>query len=55
LYLLDIVTKTTLSSILYRFASKASLWIRQKLEDNPARPEMLITEPGVGYRLVAKA
>ncbi len=29
--------------------------LRQKLEADPARPEMLITEPGVGYRLVAKA
>ncbi len=26
--------------------------LRQKLEDNPALPKMLITEPGVGYRLV---
>lgn len=25
--------------------------LRQKLEDNPARPTVLITEPGVGYRL----
>jgi two-component system KDP operon response regulator KdpE len=25
--------------------------LRQKLEDNPALPKMLITEPGVGYRL----
>ncbi|MBK9746864.1 MAG: response regulator [Chloroflexi bacterium] len=29
--------------------------LRQKLEADPARPELLITEPGVGYRLVAKA
>ncbi len=25
--------------------------LRRKLEDNPARPTFLITEPGVGYRL----
>jgi two-component system KDP operon response regulator KdpE len=25
--------------------------LRQKLEDDPARPEMLLTEAGVGYRL----
>jgi two-component system KDP operon response regulator KdpE len=25
--------------------------LRQKLEDNPARPRYLVTEPGVGYRL----
>ncbi len=25
--------------------------LRQKLEDDPARPKLLITEPGVGYRL----
>ncbi len=25
--------------------------LRQKLEDNPARPTYLLTEPGVGYRL----
>lgn len=25
--------------------------LRQKLEDEPARPKLLITEPGVGYRL----
>jgi two-component system KDP operon response regulator KdpE len=27
-------------------------YLREKLESNPARPELLITEPGVGYRLV---
>jgi two-component system KDP operon response regulator KdpE len=26
--------------------------LRQKLEDNPALPQLIITEPGVGYRLV---
>jgi len=26
--------------------------LRQKLEENPARPKYLLTEPGVGYRLV---
>ncbi|MGD0674593.1 MAG: response regulator [Polyangiaceae bacterium] len=25
--------------------------LRQKLEENPARPQYLLTEPGVGYRL----
>ncbi|MBF0130941.1 MAG: winged helix-turn-helix domain-containing protein, partial [Alphaproteobacteria bacterium] len=25
--------------------------LRQKLEDNPARPSLILTEPGVGYRL----
>ncbi len=28
--------------------------LREKLEANPAQPELLITEPGVGYRLVFK-
>lgn len=28
--------------------------LREKLEANPAQPELLTTEPGVGYRLVAK-
>ena len=28
--------------------------LREKLEANPAQPELLITEPGVGYRLVCK-
>ena len=27
-------------------------YLREKLEANPAKPELLITEPGVGYRLV---
>ena len=25
--------------------------LRQKLEDNPAEPKLILTEPGVGYRL----
>jgi len=28
--------------------------LREKLETNPAQPELFITEPGVGYRLLAK-
>jgi two-component system KDP operon response regulator KdpE len=28
--------------------------LREKLESNPAEPELLITEPGVGYRLVSQ-
>jgi two-component system KDP operon response regulator KdpE len=28
--------------------------LREKLEANPAQPELLTTEPGVGYRLIAK-
>jgi len=27
-------------------------YLRDKLENNPAKPQLLITEPGVGYRLV---
>jgi two-component system KDP operon response regulator KdpE len=27
--------------------------LRQKLEENPAMPRLIVTEPGVGYRLVA--
>ena len=26
-------------------------YLRRKLEDDPARPRMIVTEPGVGYRL----
>ncbi len=29
--------------------------LRQKLEANPALPQLLITEPGVGYRLVVQS
>jgi two-component system KDP operon response regulator KdpE len=28
--------------------------LREKLEANPAQPELFVTEPGVGYRLVSK-
>ena len=28
--------------------------IRRKIEDNPARPEYLFTEVGVGYRLAGE-
>lgn len=27
--------------------------LRQKLEDEPARPRLIVNEPGVGYRLIA--
>ena len=27
--------------------------LRHKLEKNPSRPQMIITEPGVGYRMIA--
>jgi two-component system KDP operon response regulator KdpE len=27
--------------------------LREKLEKNPAQPELLVTESGVGYRLLA--
>ncbi len=26
--------------------------LRHKLEDDPARPRLLITEPAIGYRLM---
>jgi len=29
-------------------------YLREKLEPNPARPQLLITEPGVGYRLLVQ-
>jgi len=29
--------------------------LREKLEANPAKPELLITEPGIGYRLLELA
>jgi two-component system, OmpR family, KDP operon response regulator KdpE len=29
-------------------------YLRDKLETNPAKPQLLITEPGVGYRLVSQ-
>lgn len=29
--------------------------LREKLEANPARPELILTEPGVGYRLAASS
>jgi two-component system KDP operon response regulator KdpE len=25
--------------------------LRKKIEDNPRKPRLLVTEPGVGYRL----
>lgn len=28
--------------------------LRQKLEENPSEPELIITEPGVGYRLILR-
>jgi two-component system KDP operon response regulator KdpE len=31
-----------------------ALQLRKKIEDDPAKPEYLITEPGVGYRLVCR-
>jgi len=27
-------------------------YLREKLETDPAKPQLLVTEPGVGYRLV---
>jgi two-component system KDP operon response regulator KdpE len=29
-------------------------YLREKLETNPAKPKLLVTEPGVGYRLVVQ-
>jgi two-component system KDP operon response regulator KdpE len=28
--------------------------LREKIEPDPARPRVLVTEPGVGYRLIAE-
>jgi two-component system KDP operon response regulator KdpE len=28
--------------------------LRQKLEENPSEPELIVTEPGVGYRLLVR-
>jgi two-component system KDP operon response regulator KdpE len=28
--------------------------LRQKLEDNPTMPRLIVTEPGVGYRLIVE-
>jgi two-component system KDP operon response regulator KdpE len=28
--------------------------LRQKLEDKPSQPQLIVNEPGVGYRLIAK-
>jgi two-component system KDP operon response regulator KdpE len=29
--------------------------LREKLEANPAAPELIVTEPAIGYRLVARS
>jgi two-component system KDP operon response regulator KdpE len=30
-------------------------YLREKIEANPAKPVLLVTEPGVGYRLVVES
>ena len=37
------------SSYLHVYVSQ----LRRKIEHDPARPRLLLTEPGTGYRLVA--
>ena len=44
-------TPTTLNQAHYVRVYMAQL--RQKIEADPARPRLLLTEPGVGYRLKA--
>ena len=39
------------SSYLHVYVSQ----LRHKLEPDPARPRYIVTEPGVGYRLVSPA
>jgi DNA-binding response OmpR family regulator len=30
-------------------------WLRQKLEENPSRPQRIVTVRGVGYKLIEQA